>query len=63
MKLYSFALPLTLFPLMDFSLAQIPKYLTGLEFRTFMAELVIQVFSGVTDAAIIAFFQSALSTS
>ncbi len=61
LKLYSFTLPLALLPLMDFSLAQIPKYLKGLEFRTFLAEIVIQVFSGVADAAIVAFFQAGLT--
>jgi hypothetical protein len=57
-RLYSFTLPLTLLPLMDFSLSQIPKYLKGAEFRVFVAELITQVITGVTDAAIIAFFST-----
>jgi hypothetical protein len=59
-KLYSFTLPFALLPLMDFSVSQIPKYLKGVEFRTFISELVTQLLSGITDAGIIALFQSAL---
>jgi len=53
-RLYSFAAPLALLPLMDFSFSQIGPYLRGMEFRSFMAEFVIQVTSGVADAVILA---------
>lgn len=59
-KLYSFTLPFALLPLMDFSVSQVPKYLKGVEFRTFISSLLSQLLSGVADASIIAFFQSAL---
>ena len=62
-RLYSFTLPLALWPLMDFSLGEVPRYLRGVEFRAFLSELITQVISGVADTAIIAFFQSALGTS
>ncbi len=54
MKLYSLSLPLMLFPVLDFSFSQVGPYLKGMEFRTFLSEIVTQLLSGVTDAFIIA---------
>lgn len=59
-KLYSFTLPIALFPLMDFSFGQIPKYFKGLEFRAFIAELLAQLVTGVVDAGVVALFQGLL---
>ena len=53
-KLYSFAAPLALVPLMDFSFSEVGDYLRGMEFRAFLAELLTQVTTGVVDAAIVA---------
>jgi hypothetical protein len=49
-RLYSFVLPLL--PVL-FSFSQIPKYIRGTEFRAILAELLVQVTSGVVDAVII----------
>lgn len=52
-KLYSFTAPLALLPLLDITLSGTWDYLRGMEFRTFAAEIITQVFSGVADAFII----------
>lgn len=52
-KLYSFAAPLFLLPLMDITFSGAMDYVKGMEFRSFMAEIVTQVFSGMADAFII----------
>ena len=53
-KLYSFAAPLALLPLMDFSFSEIGDYIRGLEFRSFVADLLIQLTIGLADTAILA---------
>jgi len=57
-KLYSLAAPLLLLPIMEMEVAQLPDYLRGMEFRTFLGEIVAQLFSGVVDAFIAVFFSA-----
>jgi hypothetical protein len=60
-KLYSLAAPLFALPMLGFSFNQIIPYLHGVEFRTFLAELLSQVASGVLDAVITAGVNSFVS--
>jgi|GEM_PF-1501076 len=53
-KLYSFTAPFALVPLMGFSISEIGDYLRGMEFRAVLAELLVQVTTGVVDAAMLA---------
>lgn len=57
-KLYSLTAPLVMLPLLDITVSGVWDYLRGMEFRTFAAEIITQVVSGVADAFII----SAVST-
>jgi hypothetical protein len=53
-KLYSLAAPLVLLPLaVDITVSSVWDYMRGMEFRTFMAEIITQLISGVADAVII----------
>jgi hypothetical protein len=52
-KLYSFAAPFAVLPLLDITVSGVWDYMRGMEFRTFLAEIVTQVVSGVADAFII----------
>ncbi len=53
-KLYSFAAPLVMMPLLaDITVSGVWDYVRGMEFRTFMAQIVAQLISGVADAVII----------
>jgi hypothetical protein len=52
-KLYSLTAPLLVLPLLDITVSGVWDYVRGMEFRTFMAEIITQVFSGVADAVII----------
>ena len=56
--LYSFAIPFVALPVMAFSLAEIPAFIKGTEFRALIAEVLIQIATGVVDAGIIALFDS-----
>ncbi len=56
-KLYSFAAPLALLPLMDVSLQEIPDYFRGDEFRTLIGEMLIQLVTGIFVAIIAAITQ------
>jgi hypothetical protein len=58
-KLYSLAAPLFV---MGFGFDQIVPYLKGMEFRTFLAELLSQMASGVADAVITAGVSSLFPT-
>lgn len=55
-KLYSLSAPLAILPVLGFGFDQIIPFLRGPEFRTLMAEIVTQVFSGAADAIITAAF-------
>lgn len=57
-KLYAFTIPLMLWPIMDFSISEIPDYIKGFEFRQFLAAIVSELLAGVTDAAIISAVQA-----
>jgi hypothetical protein len=61
-RLYSFTIPLALWPILDFSVSEIVPYLKGMEFRAFMAQIVAQLVSGTIDAFIIAAVSSAFGT-
>jgi len=51
-RLYSFAVPVMFlaWPLMGFSTSEVGDYLRGNEFRTFIGEVIIQLFSGIANA-------------
>ena len=55
-RLYSFAAPLALLPILDFSFSAIGPYLKGTEFRTLIAEVFTQALSGVGNAFLTALF-------
>jgi hypothetical protein len=52
-KLYSFSAALIALPLLDITVSGVWDYLRGMEFRTFSAEIITQLLSGVADAFII----------
>ena len=58
-RLYSLAAPLTLLPLMEFSISQTGDFLRGTEFRSLISELVIQLLSGFAEAIIYLLSQAA----
>ncbi len=58
--LYSVAAPLAALPMMAFSLSEIPAFIKGTEFRALIAEVLIQLVTGVVDAGIFALFDSTL---
>ena len=51
-KLYSFAAPLAMLPVLGIGLQDVWNYMRGMEFRGFLAEVVTQLASGVADAFI-----------
>jgi len=58
--LYSFAAPFALLlPMMDLHFSDIPGWFQGTEFLTLFAEILIQMFTGVADAFISIFVDSA----
>lgn len=57
-KLYSFAAPLIMLPLLDITASGVWDYLRGMEFRSFAAEIITQLVSGVADALIISVVSS-----
>ena len=56
-KLYSFAAPLALLPLMNVSLSEFSDYFRGTEFLTTFSEVLIQLISSVVDAFILVITQ------
>ena len=53
-RLYSFAAPLMLlgWPIVGFSVSEVGDYARGDEFRTFLGEIIIQIFTGLSNAII-----------
>ena len=59
-KLYSLAAPFALLlPVMDFHFSDIPGWFQGNDFLTLFAEILIQMFTGIADALIAIFVDSA----
>ena len=57
-RLYSLAAPLALLPVMGFSFSEIGDFLRGMEFRTLVGEIVIQLLSGLAGAIIFVLSQA-----
>jgi hypothetical protein len=53
--LYSWALPLALLPVLDFSFGQIPSWVKGTEFRGLMSGLLTDVFTQIANVFILIF--------
>jgi len=51
-KLYSVT-PFILLPLMDFRFDEIPDWLAGNQFRSFVSDFLSQIVSGIVDAIIV----------
>lgn len=51
-RLYSFAIPLTALPLLDFHLSQLPGWFLSEDFRQLLSQMFTQIFSGLFGTVI-----------
>lgn len=58
-RLFSFAAPLMLVPVLFLRIGQIPGWFEGVEFRTFLSELLIEFFASIADVVIVSLIEQA----
>lgn len=54
-RLYSWALPLAILPVLDFSFGQVPIWLKGTEFRGLVSGFMTEIFTQFANAFILIF--------
>ena len=54
-KMYSLSALLIMLPLMEMEISELPDYLRGTEFISFLAQVITQLITGVVDAFIAIF--------
>ena len=61
-RLYSLAAPLAFLPVLNFSFSKVPGWFLGTEFRTMLSEILVQIFSGISDAILLVLAGSLFGT-